>query len=44
MAIAGFKHRIFKEPKQLADFVASSVTTVHAIIYDNNGMYILFYV
>lgn len=43
MAIAAFKCKIFDDPIQLRDFVIASVTTIHAIVTDNSGKYVLFY-
>ncbi len=41
--IAGFKVQLFQNPGDLAKFVATSVTTVYAIVYDTNSVYVLFY-
>jgi hypothetical protein len=44
MAIAGFKVQIFDDPVALKEFVRTgAVTTVAAIVCDNNGKYVLFY-
>jgi hypothetical protein len=45
MAIAAFKVAIFDDPVALQKFVSTgAVTTVTAIVCDNNGKYILYYV
>lgn len=41
--IVGFSVKFFSNPKDLAAFVAASVTTLYSIVYDNSGQYVLFY-
>lgn len=45
MAIAAFKYKMFPTARDLHAFVTTgNVTTVTAIIYDNSGQFVLFYV
>lgn len=41
--ITGFKVKVFQDPNALKTFVVSAVTTIYAIVSDNNGAYVLFY-
>ncbi len=41
--ITGFKCNTFSDPIALREFVKANVTTIHAIVYDNSGQYVLFY-
>lgn len=44
MAIAAFKHKIFDTPEALRTFVnTGDPVTIHAIVTDASGKYILFY-
>lgn len=44
MAIAAFKHKIFDTPEALREFVnTGDPVTIHAILSDASGKYVLFY-